>query len=51
MINNAERPLVLVGQGVELGNAQQELRNFIEKAGIPVGCTLLGLSALPTDHP
>ena len=51
LINNAERPLVLVGQGVELGNAQQELRNFIEKAGIPVGCTLLGLSALPTDHP
>ena len=51
LINNAERPLVLVGQGVELGNAQQELRNFIEKAGIPAGCTLLGLSALPTDHP
>ena len=51
LINNAERPLVLVGQGVELGNAQHELRAFIEKAGIPAGCTLLGLSALPTDHP
>lgn len=51
LINNAKRPLVLVGQGVELGNAQQELRTFIEKAGLPVGCTLLGLSALPTDHP
>ena len=51
LINHAERPLVLVGQGVELGNAQQELRTFIEKAELPVGCTLLGLSALPTDHP
>lgn len=51
LINNAERPLILVGQGVELGGAQQELRSFIEKAGIPAACTLLGLSALPTDHP
>ena len=51
LINAAERPLVLVGQGVELGNAQNELRAFIEKAGMPAGCTLLGLSALPTDHP
>ncbi len=51
LINEAERPLVLVGQGVELGHAQQELREFIEKAGIPAGRTLLGLSALPTGHP
>jgi len=51
LINNAERPLVLVGQGVELGNAQSELRAFIEKADMPAGCTLLGLSALPTEHP
>ncbi len=51
LINGAERPLVLVGQGVELGEAQQELRAFIEKAGMPAGCTLLGLSALPTNHP
>ena len=51
LINSAERPLVLVGQGVELGDAQQELRAFIEKAGMPAGCTLLGLSALPTAHP
>ena len=51
LINNAERPLVLVGQGVELGNAQEELRTFIEKADMPAGCTLLGQSALPTDHP
>ena len=51
LINGAERPLVLVGQGVELGNAQAELRAFIEKADMPAGCTLLGLSALPTAHP
>lgn len=51
LINEAKRPLVLVGQGVELGNAQQELRAFIEKAGAPAGCTMLGLSALPTGHP
>ena len=51
LINNAERPLVLVGQGVELGNAQNELREFIEKADMPAGCTLLGLSALSTEHP
>ena len=41
----------LVGQGVELGEAQQELRDFLEKADIPAGRTLLGLSALPSDHP
>ena len=51
LINAAERPLVLVGQGVELGNAQAELRAFIEKAGLPAGRTLLGLSALPSGHP
>lgn len=51
LINAAQRPLVLVGQGVELGNAQQELREFIEKADMPAGRTLLGLSALPSDHP
>ena len=51
MINNSVKPLVLVGQGVELGDAREELRNFIEKADMPAGCTLLGLSALPSDHP
>ncbi len=50
MIDKAERPLVLVGQGVELGNAHAELRAFLEKADAPAGCTLLGLSALPSDH-
>ncbi len=51
LINAAERPLVLIGQGVELGGAQQEVRAFIEKIDAPAGCTLLGLSALPSDHP
>ncbi|MEG0646550.1 MAG: biosynthetic-type acetolactate synthase large subunit [Bacteroides sp.] len=51
LINQARRPLVLVGQGVELAHAQAELRAFIEKAEMPAGCTLLGLSALPTEHP
>ena len=51
LINQAEKPFVLVGQGVELGNAQEELRLFLEKGDIPCGCTLLGLSAIPTAHP
>ena len=50
LINQAEKPFVLVGQGVELGNAQEELRLFLEKGDIPCGCTLLGLSAIPTAH-
>ena len=51
IINNAKKPLALVGQGVELGGAQEELKAFLEKGNIPAGRTLLGLSALPTDHP
>ena len=51
LINEAKRPLALVGQGVELGNAHSELLELIEKADIPVGRTLLGLSALPSRHP
>lgn len=51
LINGAARPLALIGQGVELGCASAELRALLEKAQIPAGCTLLGLSALPSDHP
>ena len=51
LINNAKKPLALVGQGVELGNAQSELKAFLEKADIPAGRTMLGLSALPSNHP
>lgn len=51
LINRARRPFALVGQGVELGRAHNELRGFLEKANIPAARTLLGLSALPTDYP
>ncbi|MCP9610967.1 biosynthetic-type acetolactate synthase large subunit [Coprobacter tertius] len=51
LIDEAKRPFALVGQGVILGNAEKELLAFIEKAGIPVGSTLLGLSAIATSHP
>ncbi len=51
LINSAQRPLALVGHGVELGGAQEELARFLERADIPAARTLLGLSALPSDHP
>lgn len=51
IINNAKKPLALVGQGVILGGAEKELLAFLEKAGIPAASTVLGLSAIPSDHP
>jgi acetolactate synthase-1/2/3 large subunit len=51
LINAAEKPFVIFGQGVILGKAEKEFKTFIEKAGIPAAWTILGLSALPTDHP
>jgi acetolactate synthase-1/2/3 large subunit len=51
LINSAERPMLLVGHGVLISGAQEELKTFVEKTGIPVASTLLGLSAFPTDHP
>lgn len=51
LINNARKPYVLFGQGVILSRAEEEFREFIEKAGIPAAWTILGVSALPTDHP
>jgi acetolactate synthase-1/2/3 large subunit len=51
LINSAKRPLVLFGQGVILGSAEQEFRTFIEKSGIPAAWTILGAGAIPTDHP
>lgn len=51
LINNAKKPLVVFGQGVILGNAEEEFRTFIEKSGIPAAWTIMGMSALPTDHP
>ncbi|WP_024771325.1 biosynthetic-type acetolactate synthase large subunit [Aquimarina macrocephali] len=51
LINKAKKPMVVFGQGVILGEAEEELKNFIEKSGIPSAWTILGLSALPTSHP
>jgi acetolactate synthase I/II/III large subunit len=51
LINKAERPMALIGQGVILGGAEKEVTTFLEKAGIPFAWTLLGLSAIPTEHP
>lgn len=51
LINAAERPFVIFGQGVILGRAEAEFKAFLEKSGIPAAWTILGLSALPTDHP
>ncbi len=51
LINAAKKPFVIWGQGIILGKAEQEFKDFIEKAGIPSASTLLGLSALETDHP
>ena len=51
LIDAAERPFVVFGQGVILGHAEQQLRSFLEKGDIPAGSTLLGLSALPSDFP
>ncbi|TVQ15702.1 MAG: biosynthetic-type acetolactate synthase large subunit, partial [Bacteroidetes bacterium] len=51
LINLAKKPLALVGQGVVLANAEKELMEFLEKTGIPAAWTILGLSAMPTDHP
>ncbi len=51
IINNAKKPFVIFGQGVILGNAEKEFTNFIEKAGLPAAWTIMGMSAMPTDHP
>lgn len=51
LINQAKKPLVLFGQGVILGRAEQEFKAFIEKTGIPCAATAMGLGALETDHP
>jgi len=51
VINEAKKPMIVFGQGVILGKAEEEFKAFIEKTGIPSAWTILGLSALPTDHP
>lgn len=51
LINLAKKPLILFGQGVIIGGAENEFKEFVEKSGIPAAWTLLGLSALPNEHP
>jgi acetolactate synthase-1/2/3 large subunit len=50
-INNAKKPMIIYGQGVILSEAEKELKELVEKADIPAANTLLGISALETDHP
>ncbi len=51
LINAAKKPFVIFGQGVILGRAEKEFTQFIEKGGLPAAWTILGMSAIPTDHP
>lgn len=51
LINNAKKPYIIFGQGVILSEAEAELKALVEKTGIPAAWTILGLSAMPTDHP
>ncbi len=51
LINRAEKPFILFGQGVILGEAEKEFKAFVEKSGIPAAWTVLGAGAIPTDHP
>ena len=51
LINQAKKPFIVWGQGVILGEAEEEFKDFVDKSGIPAAWTILGLSALPTAHP
>lgn len=51
LINKAERPFIIAGQGIMLGEAEKEFLELAEKSGIPVAWTVLGMGVLPTDHP
>lgn len=51
LINKAERPFIVFGQGVILGKAEAEFKAFLEKSGIPAAWTIMGMSAIPTNHP
>ena len=51
LINSAKKPFILFGQGVLLGSAEQEFKDFVEKSGIPAAWTILGAGAIPSDHP
>jgi acetolactate synthase I/II/III large subunit len=51
LINEAKKPFVIFGQGVILGHAENEFKKFLDKSGIPAAWTILGMGAIPTDHP
>lgn len=51
LINLAERPMILAGHGIQIAHAQEVFKTFVEKTGIPLGCTIHGLSSIPSDHP
>ena len=51
LINSAKKPFILAGHGIQIAGAQKEFKKFIEKTGIPVGCTCHGLSTISSEHP
>jgi len=51
IINNANKPLILAGHGIQIAEAHNEFKKFVEKSGIPVASTIHGLSSIPNDHP
>ncbi len=51
LINQAKKPFILAGHGIQIAHAQDIFKSFVEKTGIPVGCTIHGLSSIPSDHP
>ena len=51
LINQAKKPLILAGHGIHIAHAHEVFRAFVEKSGIPVACTIHGLSTIPSDHP
>lgn len=51
LINEAKKPMILAGHGIQIAHAQNEFKTFVEKTGIPLACTIHGLSTIPSDHP
>jgi len=51
LINNAKKPMILAGHGIQIAQAQEEFKSFVEKTGIPLACTIHGLSSIPNEHP
>ena len=51
LINGAKKPMILAGHGIQIAHAQDVFKAFVEKTGIPLACTIHGLSSIPSDHP